>query len=59
MSLSTTVGGVVPKSMVDALETEDPYQALLAISQHASQRALALAQDWQLDIIKTEKPMKS
>lgn len=52
MSLSTVGpgGGVVPKSMVDALDTEDPYQALLAISHRASQRALALAQEWQLDI---------
>ena len=40
----------VPKSMVDALDTEDPYAALLAIGRHASQRAESLTQQWQLAI---------
>ena len=36
--------------MVDALDTEDPYAALLAIGRHASQRAESLTQQWQLAI---------
>ncbi len=36
--------------MVEALDADDPYEALLAISHHAAQRAQTLAQQWQLDI---------
>jgi len=40
----------IPKTMVEALEAEDPHAALLAIARHASQRAESLAEQWQLGI---------
>lgn len=41
---------VAPKSMLEALETDDPHAALLAIGRQASQRAEYLTQQWQLEI---------
>eukprot|EP00934_Nitzschia_sp_Nitz4_P006199 Nitzschia sp. Nitz4//scaffold98_size77359//3539//6343//NITZ4_005533-RA/size77359-snap-gene-0.0-mRNA-1//1//CDS//3329560712//6189//frame0 len=40
----------VPKSMVDALEMEDPFLALMALSQHASTQAESLAQQLTLEL---------
>jgi hypothetical protein len=40
----------VPKSMVEALESDDPYQALLAISQHSSSKAEILSQELSIEL---------
>ena len=36
---------VVPKSMVDALDAADPYQALLALARSSSSKAQSLSRD--------------
>ena len=40
----------VPKSMVDALDAEDPYEALMAISRHSVQNAQRLSQQLRADL---------
>lgn len=47
---AVTTKATVPKSMVDALETDDPYTALMEITSQASRRAESLTQEWLLDL---------
>jgi hypothetical protein len=48
----------VPKSMVEALDADDPYQALLALSQHSQQRAQHLSKELagELEYFQIELP---
>ena len=50
----------VPKTMADALDMENPLEALLALSERSSQKALALANELahELEAFSIELPDK-